>query len=281
MRMENSFCVPHCTKGVSFYCTSSNNIAERLPYQRIFTVKTLKFWCLGLSALIAITLTGCEAESVVPLLQSPKDRSIHVAGSGSIAGEPDIATLKLGVSVEKETVAEAREAAAIAMTAVLDSLKANDIGAEDIQTENFSIYPQYDYTDNGRVLRGYRVNNTISARVRELQSLSDIIDDAAGAGGAIVVVTSIQFMIEDPTTLQMQARALAAKDAEAKAQTLADAHGVKRGKPVTITEVTSGGYSPIVYAESAVADDGLRTSTPIEAGELTVTVNITVVYEFE
>ena len=156
MRMENSFCVPHCTKGVSFYCTSSNNIAERLPYQRIFTVKTLKFWCLGLSALIAITLTGCEAESVVPLLQSPKDRSIHVAGSGSIAGEPDIATLKLGVSVEKETVAEAREAAAIAMTAVLDSLKANDIGAEDIQTENFSIYPQYDYTDNGRVLRGYR-----------------------------------------------------------------------------------------------------------------------------
>ena len=88
-------------------------------------------------------------------------------------------------------------------------------------------------------------------------------------------------MIEDPTTLQMQARALAAKDAEAKAQTLADAHGVKLGKPVTITEVTSGGYSPIVYAESAVADDSLRISTPIEAGELTVTVNITVVYEFE
>ena len=244
-------------------------------------MKTLEFWCLGLSAIIAITLTGCEAESVVPLLQSPKDRSIHVAGSGSIAGEPDIATLKLGVSVEKESVAEAREAAAIAMTAVLDSLKANDIAAEDIQTERFSIYPQYDYTDNGRVLRGYRVNNSISARVRELQSLSDIIDDAAGAGGDIVVVNSIQFMIEDPTTLQMQARALAAKDAEAKAQTLADAHGVKLAKPVTITEVTSGGISPIVYAESAVADDSLRTSTPIEAGELTVTVSITVIYEFE
>ena len=124
-----------------------------------------------------------------------------MAGSGSIAGEPDIATLKLGVSVEKETVAEARETAAIAMTAVLDSLKANDIAEEDIQTERFSIYPQYDYTDNGRVLRGYRVNNTISARVRELQSLSDIIDDAAGAGGDIVVVTSIQFMIEDPTDI--------------------------------------------------------------------------------
>ena len=244
-------------------------------------MKTLEVLCSGLCALIAISLTGCEAENVIPLLHSPKDRSIHVAGSGSVTGEPDIATLNLGVSVEKETVAEAREAAAVAMTAVLDSLKANDIAEEDIQTENFSIYPQYDYTENGRVLRGYRVNNTISAMARELQSLSDIIDDAAAAGGDIVVVNSIQFMIEDPTDLQMQARALAAKDAESKAQTLADAHGVKLGKPVTITEVTSGGISPLVFAESVAAADSLRASTPIEAGQLTVTVNITVVYEFE
>ena len=243
-------------------------------------MKILKFLCLGLCALIAITLTGCEAENVIPLLQSSKDRSIHVTGSGSVTGEPDIATLNLGVSVEKETVAEAREAAAAGITAVLDSLKANDTAEEDIQTENFNIHPQYDYTENGRVLRGYRVNNTISAKVRELQRLRDIIDDAAAAGGDIVVVNSIQFMIEDPTELQMEARALAAKDAEAKAQTLADAHGVKLGKPVTITEVTSGGISPIVFAES-IAADSLRTSTPIEAGQLTVTVNITVVYEFE
>ncbi len=243
-------------------------------------MKTLKFLSLVIGALITLTLTGCEAESVIPLLQSSKDRSIHVTGSGSVTGEPDIATLNLGVSVEKETVAKAREAAAVGMTAVLDSLKANDTAEEDIQTENFSIHPQYDYTENGRVLRGYRVNNTISAKVRELQRLSDIIDDAAGAGGDIVVVNSIQFMIEDLTDLQMQARTLAAKDAEAKAQTLADAHGVKLGKPVTITEVISGGISPTVYAES-VAADSLRVSTPIEAGQLTVTVNITVIYEFE
>ena len=244
-------------------------------------MKTLKSLCLGLSALLVITLTGCEAKSVVPLSKSPKDRSIHVTGSGSVAGEPDIATLNLGVLVEKETVAEAREAAAIAMTAVLDSLKANDIAEEGIQTENFSIHPQYDRTDNGRVLRGYRVNSTISARVRELQSLSNIIDDATGAGGDIIVVDSIQFMIGDPTTLQIQARALAVKDAEAKAQTLADAHGVKLGKPVTITEGRSRRISRLAQADSAVTVDYLRTSTPIEAGELTVTVNITVVYEFE
>ena len=244
-------------------------------------MKTLKFFCLGLSVLLAITLTGCETESALTLLESSKDRSIHVTGVGSVEGEPDMATLSLGVSVEKKTVAEAREAAAMAMTAVLDSLKANGIDEDDIQTENFSIYPQYDYTDSGRVLRGYRVNNTVSAKVRDLESLSDVIDDVAGAGGDVVVVNSLQFMIEDTTALKTQARALAAKDAEAKARTLADAHGVKLGKPVTITETTSGGTSPMFYAEAAFADDGARASTPIETGQLTVTVNITVVYEFE
>ena len=245
-------------------------------------MRKLKFLFLGLSALLVITLIGCESQMVTPLLPSPAGRTVHVTGSGSVVGEPDIATLNLGVSVEKASVEEAREAAASAMTAVIASLTANDIIEKDIQTENFSIYPQYDYTDNGRVLRGYRVNNTVSAKVRELESLSDIIDDAAGAGGDIVVVNSIQFMIEDATALQTQARALAVKNAEAKAQTLAEASGVILGKPVTITETNSGGDPPIAFAARAeFAEDSALSSTPVQAGELTVAVNVTIVYEIK
>lgn len=243
-------------------------------------MKQLRLLYLGLSTLLAITLAGCEPQIVTPLLSSPTNRTVHVTGNGSVIGEPDIATLNLGVSVEKASVEEAREAAASAMTTVIESLKTNDVAEKDIQTENFSIYPQYDYTDDGRVLRGYRVNNTVSAKVRELESLSDIIDDAAGAGGDIVVVNSIQFMIEDSTPLQTQARALAVKNAEAKAQTLAEASGVTLGKPVTITETTRGESPTVAFAESAaLAADSARSSTPVQAGELTVTVNVTVVYE--
>ena len=252
-------------------------------HQRRFTMSRLKFLSLGFGSLLAIILTGCEPQIISPLLASPESRSIHVTGSGSVTGEPDIATLYLGVSVEKESVEEAREEAASAMTAVIESLKANDIAENDIQTENFSIYPQYDYTEEGRVLRGYSVNNTVSAAVRDLESLSDIIDDAIGAGGNIVVVNAIQFMIEDPTPLQAQARALAVKDAKMKAQTLAEASGVSLGKPITITETTHTAGPPVAYAESAefAADDGARSATPIQAGELTVTINITIVYEIE
>ena len=245
-------------------------------------MKRLEFLFLGVITLLAITLTGCEPQIVGTLLQSQESRKIHVTGNGSVVGEPDIATLNLGVSVEKKTVAEAREAAAVAMTAVLDALKARGIAENDIQTERFSIYPQYDYTENGRVLRGYSVNNTVSAKVRELENLSEVIDAAAEAGGDIVVVNAIQFMIEDTTPLQTQARGLAVKDAEAKAQTLADASGVTLGKPITITETSHAASPPIAFArEAAFAEESALSSTPIEAGELTVVVNVTIVYEIE
>ena len=244
-------------------------------------MKCFKFLCLGLSVLLAIVFTGCD-QFVMPILPSPESRSVHVTGAGSVTAEPDIATIYLGVSVEKETVEEAREEAASAMTAVIDALKDNGIADRDIQTENFSIYPQYDYTEEGRILRGYRVNNTVNAKVQVLDSLSDIIDDATTAGGDIVVVNSIQFMIEDPTPLQAQARTLAVKDAQVKAQTLAKAGGVTLGKPITITETSRSAVPPIAFAEEAeFAADSARTSTPIQAGELTVTVNITVVYEID
>lgn len=245
-------------------------------------MKRLEFLFLGVITLLAIMLTGCEPQIVGTLLQSQESRKIHVTGNGSVVGEPDIATLNLGVSVEKKTVAEAREAAAVAMTAVIDALKTSGIAENDIQTERFSIYPQYNYTENGRVLRGYSVNNTVSAKVRALENLSGIIDAAAEAGGDIIVVNSIQFMIEDTTSLQTQARGLAVKNAEAKAQTLADASGVTLGKPIAITETSHAAGPPITYAEEAAfADDSARSKTPIEAGELTVTVNITIVYEIE
>ena len=245
-------------------------------------MKQFQFLCLGLSLLFAITLTGCDQQILNPLYPSPESRSIHVNGSGSVTGEPDMATLHLGVFVESETVEEAREAAASAMTAVIASLTANGIAENDIQTQNFSIYPQYDYTDMGRVLRGYSVNNTISAKAQELDSLSDIIDDAAAAGGDIVVVNSIQFMMEDPTPLQAQARTLAVKNAEAKAQALAEASGVTLGKPIEIMETSYAAGPPIAYAEAAeFAADSARSSTPIQAGELTVTINVTVTYEIE
>lgn len=235
-----------------------------------------------LAPLLVTALAACDVNIGSEVMSAETgERTIQVTGSGSVAGEPDLATLDLGVAVEAGTVAEAREAAAAAMTAVLSSLRGNDIAEEDMQTGSLGIHPLYDYAEGGRTLRGYMVNNTVRVKVRRLETLGEVIDDAADAGGNRIVINSIRFMIEDTTPLQTQARKLAVKDAEEKARTLAETSGAGLGEPLSITESTwlQGPPSPF-QGEEAFAD-AARTSTPVLPGELTVTVAVTVVYQIE
>ena len=239
-----------------------------------------------LSPLLIPALAACDVNIGSEVMSAETgDRTIQVTGSGSVAGEPDLAALDLGVSVEGETVAEAREAAAGAMTAVLNSLRGNDVAEEDMQTGHLGIHPQYDYgarsTEGQRTLRGYVVNNTVRVKVRRLESLGEVIDDAAEAGGNSIVINSIRFMIEDTTPLQTQARRLAVKDAEEKAQTLAETSGASLGEPLAITESTYYQGPPSPFQGEEAFADAARTSTPVLPGELTVTVAVTVVYQID
>ena len=109
-----------------------------------------------------------------------------------------------------------------------------------------------------------------------------MIDDAAEAGGDLVEINSIQFTIDDPTKLKMQARVAAMQDAQAKAQTLATEGGVTLGKPISISE--SGDYYPpgpvsldLAFAEDAAA----ARETPIQFGQVQITVMVNVIYEIK
>ena len=206
-------------------------------------------------------------------------RTIQVTGLGSAFGEPDKVALVLGVSVERRSVQEARDTAAEAMNGVLDSLKANGVADIDFQTQQFTIHQQFDYVDAQRLFRGYNVTNTVSAILREIELIGQSIDDAAESGGDLVQVQSIQFGIEDSEGLKENARVAAMQNALAKAQTLATEGGVRLGKPISISEGGSSILSQVFVkgfdAAEAVAE------TPIEAGQLRVTVSVNVIYEIE
>lgn len=246
----------------------SNGIQSPLPKD---------LWMLLLLSLpLVMSFIGCEGDTITVTQPSEVIEGIQVTGSGSAFGEPDVAVLSLGVSTERDSVEKARAEAADAMQKVLDSLKNNGVSEKDIQTQHFSIQPQYDYIDGQRILRGYRVTNMVSAKIRNLEQVGEVIDDAA-AGGDIVQVQSIQFTIDDPTALQAQARVEAMKDAKAKAETLAKESGVTLGKPTFISEAT-GSYAPTYRFDEKASAEGI---TPIETGELEIAVTVTVIYEIE
>ena len=201
---------------------------------------------------------------------------INVTGQGKVTGQPDVLKVILGVSVLRPTVDQATADAASLATAVIDALKASGVAEDDIQTTNYSIFPEYDWSGETQRLLGYRVNNEIQVKIRDLEQAGEIIDAATAAGGDATVVNSLSFSIEDNAELLQMARTAAWNDAEGKASQLAQLAGVELGAAISITETINYDAVPIYY-ERDYAAAGEDASTPIESGtqEGTVIVQVT------
>jgi len=202
---------------------------------------------------------------------------INVSGQGKVTGKPDTLTVSLGVSVLRPTVDRATADAANLATAIIEALKANGVAEVDIQTANYTIYPEYDWSGEAQRLLGYRVNNEVRVKIRNLDNAVATIDAATAAGGDATVVNNLAFSIEDNAELLQMARTAAWGDAESKARQLAQLAGLELGSATSITESISYETPPIYY-DRAMAGAEDAAATPIEAGTQDVIVNIQVTF---
>ena len=229
---------------------------------------------------VALVAVACGGGDTIVNPGSSAVTGISVSGTGRATAEPDLVLLQLGIEVERSTVAAAREDAAASQQAILDALQANGVDEDDIQTVQLSVGTRYDYSsDNERVLRGYNVSNVVSITLRGVEGASAVIDAAIAAGGNNVVVRDIAFAIDDPTELREAARRDAVEDARERASQLADAAGIKLGRPISIVE---GGFTPFQQrGDDDAAFDQAATATPIQAGELEILVRVNILYAIE
>lgn len=227
---------------------------------------------------VALLVAACgESDEPATASESVSESAgISVVGEGVVTGVPDTMTVTIGVSVLRDTVAQATADAAASADRVISALKAAGVAEEDLTTANYSIWPEWDYRNDERNIIGYRVQNTVLAKVRDLESAGTVIDSAVTAGGEDAVVNGLSFSIEDNDALVEQARALAWSNAETKAEQLADLAGVDLGSPTSISESYSSPVVPVRYDEYAAADSG--TVTPILPGEQEVTVTLQVTF---
>jgi uncharacterized protein YggE len=252
-----------------------------------------KFLLTVTLVLVLIGIAGCEtlsppssaseARSTLSGILNQQNTGIWVTGEGKVSVVPDIAILSLGVQVQTESVAEAQGYAATTMTAVMAELDNFGIAKKDIKTSQFSIVPvrRWSEKDGREILIGYRVTNTVTVKVRQIDDTGAIIDAAARVGGDYIVINSISFTVDDPSDYYEEARKLAMADAKAKAKQLADLGDVRLGKPNYINE--SGAYMPVTrdfYAEGAILAPS-AAPTPISAGETEISLSVQVVYSIE
>ncbi|MEZ4503976.1 MAG: SIMPL domain-containing protein [Dehalococcoidia bacterium] len=243
---------------------------------------TMQRLALGVIALGAFAAVACQTPETNVTLSQSESTGIAVTGSGSVTVVPDIGLLNLGVEITRPTVAEARGAAADAMEAMRESLSSNGVEDKDIQTQYFNIYPQYQYSDNEAPrITGFTVSNQVQVKVREIDNVSTVLDEAIDAGGDAVRVNNISFTVDEPEQYLGEARDKAFADAKERAEQLASLAGVDLGRVRTINE--SYGSAPVQFdrVELAAPASGGGTSTPIGPGEAEVTLTVNVVFEIQ
>ena len=204
---------------------------------------------------------------------------ITVSGEGSVATQPDMALISLGVTSEAKTAAEALAANNANMAVVLERLKSRGIDARDLQTSGLSLQPRWDHRSTSpsgsQRIVAYIVSNQITVRVRDLSSLGSILDIAVSDGAN--TFHNLQFSVAEDGDLMDEARRRAVADARRKADLFAAAAGVALGGIISLDEVQQG-RGPVVMArmESMAAD-----AVPVAEGEVAIAAKVNVVFEIE
>ncbi len=228
-------------------------------------------------ALIALTMGFIgPARSQEVLRPQPMivPEGITALGHGEVKVKPDIALVTVSVVTQSKDQAEAVSQNATRTTAALDALRAAGIAEKDIQTQSYTVEPQYDYRASPAVLTGYQVTNSVQATVRDLTKVGLVIDKTIGAGAS--QISGVSFDLADRGKAQAQALAIAVVTARLKAAVMAQAAGVELGRLLTMTE---GGTTPPIqpiFAMRAMAK--AAPETPIADQQITVTANATLVY---
>lgn len=225
-----------------------------------------------------LAIPGAKAQTTQVSVAAPG--TITVVGEGKVTLQPDIARVNIGVETVKNTVQEASAENRTTVEAVLAVLAEQGIPEEDIQTSGFSIYSER-FGPEGPLAEGdvrYRVSNNVMVTIRDLENVGTILDATIEAGANNIY--GVEFLLDDATAARSDARKLAVEGAKANAEELAALNGVKVGQILSISEVIGGAGG--LYSNSISSLQlglGGAERTPIQLGQLRVTMQLQITYE--
>lgn len=214
---------------------------------------------------------------------NPDVPQLTLSASATIWKPSDELQLKIGVTTRKNTAREALAENSFMMQNAIANLERIGLTKDDYETSHFSINPVYTICPpnpppNWRAeINGYDVANTILIRTPKLDMAGQIIDAANEAGANSI--TDIRFGLRGSRDYWTEALSAAGANAVKDAQAIAASTGVRLVRVLSIslnhTQVNSPALNVASFAKAAGA------APPIEPGEVSLTANVTLIYQIE
>lgn len=199
--------------------------------------------------------------------------TLAVTGEGEVRVRPDLAILNLSVITTSQTAQEAVRMNAQRMEAVLAAIKLLGISPTDIQTVGYNVVPVIDYEERSPTfgkIREHQVESVLQVRV-DIERTGQTIDASIAAGANMA--SRLRFGLRDEMGTRARALRAAVRAARRDADVVSDAIDVNLRRPETVEINMSG--SAFITRELMAAK---AVDTPIEAGTITVSASVRVVY---
>jgi len=209
--------------------------------------------------MLCASLAGCDRPPPDPVRGVDRDEVlVQISASGRTDNRPDEARFTAGVSTIAPTAAAASAGNSEAMGRVVAALRALGIRAEDVQTRTITL-SRIDYGPNrGR----FEANNQIEARVRDLGKAGQAIAAATEAGANVLSGPNLD--VADPEAASRSAYAAAYRAARARAESYAEAAGLRIDRVLAIRDLDSlgGPISAATLMEDAAASQAPAVAAP-------------------
>lgn len=235
----------------------------------------------ALAALLVAGSTGPLAAQATPAAPpSPAPAVITVSAVGEEQITPDRARLSLGVQTQAPTAADAAARNARLQRAVIDTLRALGVAADQITTSGYNVYPEQVFDPQGRRSRitGYNVQNTVVVELRRIDQVGPALDAVLSKGANNV--SSLQLYSSQMEQARRRALARAVERAREDAEAMAAAAGGRLGEVVELSAGAMPGPRPVMMEMAAAKMASDAAPTPISEGSQTVAASVSARWRF-
>lgn len=218
----------------------------------------------------------------ISVLTQTKGEPMIVSETGKVTVVPDIAKVSFGIDSQGQNLKQVQDSVNKKSKALTDALKKLGIEEKDIKTTNYSVNPEYDYSNSPYKINGYRVSTNYEVKITNFEMVNDALTVATESGAN--VIGNISFEVNEKTKEEytQKAREEAVKLAKDKAEGLAKASGITLGKVINVSESFGVDYPrPIAYTKEVSfggAADQANVAN-VAPGETEISVTVSLSYE--
>lgn len=238
---------------------------------------------LNLTAIIVVAMVVLAGIGVFYIYQQQKSESTVTAnGNSQMSVMPDEVSVYLMIETRNLSAETAKNDNAVISEKVMAALKGLGIADKDIETQNFNINPEIDWTSGTQKITGYIVQNSLIVKTKDFSLVGKIVDSSVDAGS---LVNSINFELSNEKSNQYKTLAIAnaTQDARIKAEAIAAGLGKTVGRLISVSASDYNYYPYPIYAraEAGGMADAKVAATQIQPKNIDVSASASVVYQIK